>query len=100
MLELFNKIPISVQAILLVAFVLVFIPTIGYLLLALRDTIDESKKDRERERRERQKLYDSVLRIARVCESIVDILATTELLSTVEVTEEGLCHMAKSVGGG
>ena len=88
MLELLNRIPIAVQVILLVTFVLVCILAMGYLLLALRDAIDESKKDRERERRERQKLYDSVLRIARACERIGDILTTTEILSTVEVTEE------------
>ena len=88
MLELVGRLPLAVQIVVVVVIIFVALLSIAYLLLALRDAIDESKKDRERERRERQKLYDSVLRIARACERIGDILATTELLSTVEVTEE------------
>lgn len=88
MLELIGKLPLAVQIVAMVVIIFVALLSIAYLLLALRDAIDESKKDRERERRERQKLYDSVLRIARACERIGDILATTELLSTIEVTEE------------
>ena len=88
MVELVCRLPLAVQIVVMVVIIFVALLSIAYLLLALRDAIDESKKDRERERRERQKLYDSVLRIARGCERIGDILATTELLSTVEVTEE------------
>ena len=85
MLELFNKIPITVQVILLVTFVLACIGVLVFFILALVDAIEGN---RERDRRERQDLRESVLRIARACERIGDILATTELLSTVEVTEE------------
>ena len=85
MLEFFNKIPITVQAILLVTFVLVSIGLLVFLILALVDAIRENK---ERESRERQKLYDSILRIARACERIDDSLASTNLLSTVVETEE------------
>ena len=85
MLEFFNKIPIAVQVILLVTFVLVCIGVLVFFILALVDAIEGNK---ERDRRERQVLLESILRIARGCERIGDILATTELLSTVEVTEE------------
>ena len=85
MVELFNKIPIAGQVILLVTFVLVCIGVLVFFILALVDAIEGN---RERDRRERQDLRESVLRIARACERIGAILATTELLSTVEVTEE------------
>ena len=85
MVELFNKIPIAVQVILLVTFVLVCIGVLVFFILALVDAIEGNK---ERDRRERQVLLESILRIARGCERIGDILATTEILSTVEVTEE------------
>ena len=85
MSELFNKMPITIQVILLVTFVLVSIGLLIFLILALVDAIRENK---ERESRERQKLYDSILRIARACERIDDSLASTNLLSTVEETEE------------
>lgn len=88
MVELIGKLPLAVQIVVMVVIIFVTLLSIAYLLLALRDAIDEREKDRERERREKQKLYDSVLRIARACERIGDILATTEILSTVEVTEE------------
>lgn len=85
MLELFSKMPIAIQVILLVTFVLASIGLLIFLILALVDAIEGNK---ERDRRERQELYASILRIARACERIGDILTTTELLSTVEVTEE------------
>lgn len=85
MLELFNKIPITIQVILLVTFVLVCIGVLVFFILALVDAIEGNK---ERDRRERQDLHESILRIARGCERIGDILASTEILSTVEVTEE------------
>ena len=88
MVELFNKIPITVQVILLVTFVLVCILAMSYLILAIRDVIEERRRDLERNRHEKQKLYDAILRIAMACERIGDIMATTEILSTVEVTEE------------
>ena len=85
MLELFSKMPIAVQVILLVTFVLASIGLLIFLILALVDAI---RGDRERDRRERQELRESVLRIARACERIDDSLASTNLLSTVEETEE------------
>ena len=85
MLELFNKIPTAIQVILLVTFVLACIGVLVFFILALVDAIEGN---RERDRRERQDLHELVLRIARGCERIGDIMATTELLSTVEVTEE------------
>lgn len=85
MLELFNKIPNAVQVILLVTFVLAFIGLLMFLILALVDAIEGNK---ERDRRERQELFTSVLRIARACERIGDILASTNLLLTIEETEE------------
>ena len=85
MLELFNEIPTAVQVVLLVTFVLVCIGVLVSFILALVDAIEGNK---ERDRRERQDHRESILRIARACERIGDILATTELLSTVEVTEE------------
>ena len=85
MLEFFSKIPITVQVILLATSVLASIVLSIFLILALVDAIRENK---ERESRERQKLYDSILRIARACERIGDSLASTNLLSTVEETEE------------
>ena len=88
MLELIGKLPLAVQIVAVVVIIFVTLLSIAYLLLALRDAIEERRMDLERERREKQKLYDAILRIARGCERIGDILATTELLSTVEVTEE------------
>lgn len=85
MLELFSKMPIAVQVILLVTFVLASIGLLIFLILALVDAI---RGDRERDRRERQELRESVLRIARACERIGDILASTNLLLTIEETEE------------
>ena len=85
MVELFNKIPIAVQVILLVTFVLACIGVLVFFILALVDAIEGNK---ERDRRERQDLRESVLRIARGCERIGDILASTDFLVTVEETEE------------
>lgn len=85
MLEFFNKIPITVQVILLVTFVLVSIGLLLFLILALVAAIEGNK---ERDRRERQELYTSILRIARACERIDDSLASTNFLLTVEETEE------------
>ena len=84
MLELLNQIPSFVQVILVVILIL----TAVYIIIALIDAIEGRRMTRERDCHEQQKLYDAMLRIARACERIGDILATTELLSTVEVTEE------------
>ena len=55
MLELFNKIPIAVQVILLVTFVLACIGVLVFFILALVDAIEGN---RERDRRERQDLHE------------------------------------------
>ena len=84
MLELFNKIPSFVQVILVVILILMAV----YIIIALIDAIEGRRMARERDRREQRKLYDAMLRIDKSCKRIGDILASTEILSTVEVTEE------------
>lgn len=88
MMELIGKLPAFVQIVVVIAIIFCTLLSIAYLLLALREAIEECREDRERERREKQKVYDAVKRIARSCEQMADILATTEILSTVEITEE------------
>ena len=85
MSELFNKMPIAVQVILVATFILVSIGLLLFLILALVDAIEGNK---ERDRRERQELYTSILRIARACERIDDSLASTNFLLTVDETGE------------
>ena len=84
MLELLNRVPSFVQVILVVILILMAV----YIIIALIDAIEGRRMARERDRREQRKLYDAMLRIAMACERIGDILTTTEILSTVEVTEE------------
>ena len=88
MMELIGKLPVFVQIVVGVVVIFGTLLSIAYLLLALRDSIEENRRDQERERRRKQQLYEAVLRIAHGCERIADILTTTEVLSTVEVTVE------------
>ena len=87
MRELLNRIPVAVQVILVVTFVLVCIGVVVFLILALIDSIEGN---RARDRRGQQELNDAVLRIAKGCERIGDILDSTDFLVTVEETEERL----------
>lgn len=84
MLELLNRIPSFVQAILVVILILAVV----YIIIAIIDAIDGRRIARQRDRHEQRKLYDAILRIAKSCERIGDILASTDFLVTVEETEE------------
>lgn len=85
MLELLNRIPLVVQVVLVVVFVLICTTLAAYLIFVLVDGINGH---RARVRREQQEIFTSLLRIARGCERIGDILASTDFLVTVEETEE------------
>ena len=88
MVGMLAEVPTFVRVVLILLAILGSLFVCISVLVTAKMIADEKKSAREKEHRELKKFYDSVSRIARSCERIEDVMTHTEILSTVEVTEE------------
>ena len=74
----------------MVAIVVIFAMAFGlaFIIRGVSLILKDKREALSQERHDKHQFYDSVRRIARSCERIEDVLTRTEILSTVEVTEE------------